>query len=57
MAKNSRNDIYIGVYLSREMKAEVQKVVDANKKKGLPENTLSIIVRLAVREYLDKRAV
>lgn len=57
MAKNSRNDIYIGVYLSREMKAEVQKVAEANKKKGLPENTLSIIVRLAVREYLDKRAV
>lgn len=57
MAKNSRNDIYIGVYLPREMKAEVQKVVEANKKKGLPENTLSIIVRLAVREYLDKRAV
>lgn len=57
MAKNSRNDIYIGVYLPREMKAEVQKVVDTNKKKGLPENTLSIIVRLAVREYLDKRAV
>jgi len=57
MAKNSRNDIYIGVYIPKEMKAEVLKVIEANKKKGLPGNTLSIIVRLAVREYLDKKAV
>lgn len=56
MAKNSRNDIYIGVYIPKEMKDEVQAVVKANKTKGLPENTLSIVVRLAIRDYLDKRA-
>lgn len=56
MAKNSRNDIYIGVYIPKEMKDEVQAVVKANKTKGLPENTLSIVVRLAIRDYLDKVA-
>lgn len=57
MANNDRRDIYIGVYIPKAMKDKVQEIVEANKRKGLPENTLSIIVRLAVKEYLDRRAV